>query len=51
MRVGAVVVKNQMNLAALRHGPIQLVEKRQELGVPLARRTAGEDGAVHEHLR
>ena len=36
MRVGAVVVQDQMNVAPLRDRAIELLQEGQELGVPLA---------------
>ena len=51
MRVRAVVVENQMNLAPLRHGAIDLIQERQELGVAFPRRAAREDRPVQDVQR
>ena len=51
MRVGAVVVQNQMNLAPLRDRAIELLQESQELGVPLAGRAPREDRPVQNVQR
>jgi hypothetical protein len=50
MHMRAVVIENQMNLAALRGNAVNLLEKRQRLGVPLAGCALREDRAF-QHVQ
>src|SRR5439155_23693855 len=48
VRVGAVVVEDQMDLAPARRRVADALEELQELAVPVARQTAPDHGAVED---